>query len=110
MQKTPQLRSSKIRKRTWLKNRKRTSKCQVFSLTVLEKPKMDRMARITGRKKIVLDPFKTVNIFVAVEGRTLLRKKFGKNLTMPKKTERGDPLVSPSIVCYAGKKRKSLLV
>ena len=24
-------------------------------------------------------------------------------LAMPKKTERGDPLVSPGIVCYAGK-------
>ena len=29
-----------------------------------------------------------------------------KSLTMPKKTERGDPLISPGIVCYAGKQEK----
>ena len=29
-----------------------------------------------------------------------------KNLTMPKKTERGDPLVSLGMVCYAGKQEK----
>ena len=29
-----------------------------------------------------------------------------KSLTMPKKTERGDPLVSPGMVCYAGKQEK----
>ena len=29
-----------------------------------------------------------------------------KSLTMPKKTERGDPLVSPGMVCYAGKTGK----
>ena len=29
-----------------------------------------------------------------------------KSLTVPKKTERGDPLVSPGIVCYAGKQEK----
>ena len=28
------------------------------------------------------------------------------SLTMPKKTERGDPLVSPGIACYAEKKEK----
>ena len=30
----------------------------------------------------------------------------GKSLTMPKKTERGDPLVSPGMVCYAVKQEK----
>ena len=30
----------------------------------------------------------------------------GKNLTMPKKTEKGDPLVSPGMVCYAEKQEK----
>ena len=29
-----------------------------------------------------------------------------KSLTMPKKTERVDPLVSPGMVCYAGKQEK----
>ena len=33
-----------------------------------------------------------------------------KSLTMPKKTERGDPLVSPGMVCYAGKQEKRFLV
>ena len=31
---------------------------------------------------------------------------FLKKVTMPKKTERGDPLVSPGIVCYVEKKGK----
>ena len=29
-----------------------------------------------------------------------------KSRTMPKKTEKGDPLVSPGIVCYAEKEEK----
>ena len=29
-----------------------------------------------------------------------------KSLIMPKKTERGDPLVSPGMVCYAGKQER----
>ena len=29
-----------------------------------------------------------------------------KSLIMPKKTERGDPLVSPGMVCYAGKQEE----
>ena len=35
-------------------------------------------------------------------------KKFfpEKSLTMPKKTEREDTLVSPGMVCYAGKQKK----
>ena len=36
-------------------------------------------------------------------GKIFFRKK---SLTMPKKTERGDPLVSPGMVCYAGKQEK----
>ena len=36
-------------------------------------------------------------------GKIFFRKK---SLTMPKKTERGDPVVSPGIVCYAGKQEK----
>ena len=34
------------------------------------------------------------------------KKILGKSLTMPKKTERGDPLVSPGMVSYAGKQEK----
>ena len=43
-----------------------------------------------------------------IEGGTLWGTIFfrKKSLTMPKKTERGDPLVSPGIVCYAGKQEK----
>ena len=43
-----------------------------------------------------------------IEGGTLWGKNFflEKSLTMPKKTERGDPLVSPGMVCYAGKQEK----
>ena len=36
-------------------------------------------------------------------GKLFFRKK---SLTMPKKTERGDPLVSRGMVCYAEKKEK----
>ena len=44
------------------------------------------------------------------EGETLWGKNFRKkSLTMPKKTERGSkghPLISPGMVCYAGKQEK----
>ena len=36
-------------------------------------------------------------------GEIFFRKK---TLTVPKKIERGDPLVSPGMVCYAGKQEK----
>ena len=59
------------------------------------------------------DPLGVFNIhFVAkhqkIEGGTLWGKFFSgkKSLTMPKKSERGDPLVSPGMVCYAGKQEK----
>ena len=31
----------------------------------------------------------------------------GKSLAMPKKNWKGDPLVSPGMVCYAGKQEKT---
>ena len=37
-------------------------------------------------------------------------KKFEKKLHSAEKTERGDLLVSPVFVCYAGKKGKTFLV
>ena len=59
------------------------------------------------------DPLGVFNIhFVAkhqnIEGGILWGKIFfrKKSLTIPKKTERGDPLVSPGMVCYAGKQEK----
>ena len=43
-----------------------------------------------------------------IEGGPFEEKNFfrKKSLTMPKKTESGDPLVSPGMVCYAGKQEK----
>ena len=40
-----------------------------------------------------------------MEGGPLREKNPKKILTMPKKTEKADPLVSPGIVCYAEKKK-----
>ena len=40
-------------------------------------------------------------------GEIFFRKK---SLTVPKKIERGDTLVSPGMVCYAGKQEKTFLV
>ena len=66
-----------------------------------------------GRKKLKGGPF---GIFQHPFCRKTAKKLKGdplgkfcfpeKSLTMPKKTERGDPLVSPGMVCYAGKQEK----
>ena len=40
-----------------------------------------------------------------IEGGTLWGKKSGKSLAVPKKIGRGDPLVSPGMVWYAGKRK-----
>ena len=58
-----------------------------------------------------MDPLGFSNIYSdakqqKIEGGPFGEKKFQKNLTMPKKTERGDPLVSPDMVCYAEKQEK----
>ena len=37
-------------------------------------------------------------------------KKIRKKVSQCRKTERGDPLVSPGMVCYAGKQEKPFLV
>ena len=66
------------------------------------------MPKKTGR----VEPLGVFNIhFVAkhqkIEGGPFGENFFpGKSLTMPKKTERGDPLVSPGMVCYPGKQKK----
>ena len=42
-----------------------------------------------------------------IEGETLWGKNFPeKSLAVPKKNWKGDPLVSPGMVCYAGKQEK----
>ena len=81
-----------------LKNSKRTSKCQVFSFTVHEKPKkMDRvarpdpLARVPGALKRG-ETFEIVNIFVAVEGGAFEKKQIFEKKSQCRKTERGDPL------------------
>ena len=86
-----------------LKNSKKTSKCQVFSFTVLENRKnyiLKKMDRVARRGPLARAPgalkrghFRNVNIFVAIEGGTLRRKnKFSKKILQCRKTERGDPL------------------
>ena len=65
-----------------LKNSKTTARCQViFNVSVAKHQKN--------------------------EGGRLRKKRFRKSLTMPKKTGKGDSLVSPVFVCYA-EKEKSL--
>ena len=39
----------------------------------------------------------------------LNRKIFKKSLTMPKKTKKGNPFVSPGVLWYAGKKGKTFV-
>ena len=135
-----------------LKNSKKTSKCQVFSFTVLKK--MDRVARQGLARKRTLPKLSTFlsqlkgfcrktsknwgegGIFIfgkkshsaeknwkggpfGVFQHPFCRKTakkwrgpFGeksfpeKSLAVPKKIGRGDPLVSPGKVCYAGKQEK----
>ena len=92
-----------------LKNSKKTSKCQVFSFTVLEnqklfeknfskklhtQKKMDRVARrgplARAPGALKGDTSAIINIFVAVEGGTLRRKnKLSKKISQCRKTEWG---------------------
>ena len=44
------------------------------------------------------------------EGETLEKKCFRTKVSMLKKNERGDPLVSPGFVCYAEKKQKTFYI
>ena len=144
-----------------LKNSKKTSKCRVFSFTVLEnqiffekitysnkwtkwragpasaspwrakrgtRPKLSTFLlqlkgdpsekkqifekNVTMPKNWKGDPLGFLNTQSVVKHQrnwrgTLWRKKFWeKSLTMPKKIGRGDPLVSPGMVCYPGKQEK----
>ena len=61
------------------------------------------------------DPLGFFNIHSAAkqqknEGGPLGKKFFRKVSQCRKKIERGDPLVSPGMVCYAGKQEKPFLV
>ena len=80
-----------------LKNSKKTSKCQVFSFTVLKK--MDRVARQGLARKRTLPKLSTFLSQLKGFCRKTSKNWGGgeylfseKNLTVPKKTERGDPL------------------
>ena len=64
--------------------------------TSRERPKSAPYPRLKNSKR-------TSNFQVLVNWEHLRKKKnFEKSPTMPKKTEREDPLVSSGIVCYAG--------
>ena len=110
-----------------LKNSKKTSKCQVFSFTVLEnrnffeknfsknyilKKWTERRAKISQCRKTERgDPLRFFNIQSVAKhqkkcGGPFGGKFFRKSLAVPKKNERGDPLVSPGKVCYAEKQEK----
>ena len=75
------------------------------------------MIKIVFEKKVLQcrktkrDPLRLFNIYSVaehqkIEGGTLWGFFFEKSLTMPKKSENGDPLVSPGIVYYAEKHKK----
>ena len=141
-----------------LKNSKKTSKCQVFSFTVLENRKFferkwtDWRAKVSQCRKTERgDPLRFFNIHSVAKHEKIEGGPFGgkipkKSLTVPKKTKggpfgifqhpfcrktaktlkggpfgeknsekslgvpkkmgRGDPLVSPGMVWYAGKQEK----
>ena len=80
-----------------LKNSNRTSKCPVFFYSTRKTQKLNRIGApfwiflttiVAKHQKNEGDPLKNF---------------FKKSLTMPKKTEKRDPLVSPGTVCYAEK-------
>ena len=94
-----------------LKNSKKTSKCQVFFFTVLENrnffEKKDRVARQGSlarapgalkshdAEKLKGDPLRFSTSILSQNMKKLKKTKIlfsGKNLTMPKKTEKEDPL------------------
>ena len=106
-----------------LKYSKRTSKCQFTVLENRKAKKMDRVARrgplkrkknSQCRKKLkggTLWDFST-SILSQNSKKKLKGDPLGKNFFSKKKSrsaeknERGDPLVSPGMVCYAGKQEK----
>ena len=54
------------------------------------------------------DPLGFFNIHSVAKQQKIGEKNFRKkSLAVPKKIERGDPLVSPGMVCYAAKQEKS---
>ena len=52
------------------------------------------------------DPLGVFNIHFVAKHQKLKGGPFGEIFFPEKKTERGDPLVSPGMVCYAGKQEK----
>ena len=102
-----------------LKNSKKTSKFQVFSFTVLEKRKFSEKNGPSGAlKSDNAEKLKGGTLWVfptsilsqnskQIEGGPFGENNFRKkSLAVPKKNWKGDPLVSPGIVWYAGKQEK----
>ena len=84
------------------KNSKRTS-IKVPKYSLLQNPIFLKSHNV---EKTESEPLGFFNIhyaakFQKIEGNPLEKFFLKKSLTMPKKTEGGDPLVSPDIVCYA---------
>ena len=91
------------------KNSKKTSQCQVFSFTVLEnRNNFGKFSKeITYSKKWTEWRAKVSQCRKTERGDPLGEKIFRiKSLAVPKKIGRGDPLVSPGMVCYAEKQEK----
>ena len=84
-----------------LKNSKRTSKCQFTVLENRKAKKMDRVALWDFSTSILSQNSKKNE-----EGPFEEKNFWKKSLAVPKKNWKGDPLVSPGMVCYAGKQEK----
>ena len=82
-----------------LNNGTSTSKCEVLSSTVPEKPKS--WTELARRGTSI--PLENIE---EMKGRSFedIKNCWKRSLTMPKKTKRRDPSVSPGIVCYAEKR------
>ena len=95
-----------------LKNSKKTSKCQVFSFTILENQKFSKKNGPSGAlkshnaKKLKGGTLWGFSTFILSQNIFWGKKFSGKKVAVPKKIERGDPLVSPGMVWYAGKQEK----
>ena len=110
-----------------LKNSQKTSMCQVFSFTVLENRNVSEknnrvaqrgsLARVPGAlkshnaEKLKGGPFEVFQHPLCCKtsknaGGPFGEKNFNKKVWQCQKNERGDPLVSPGMVCYAEKQEK----
>ena len=88
-----------------LKNSQRTPKCQVFFYSARKTQNLSP----TGKLKWgTLSDFLTSSIVAEHQRRAFGEFFSEKSLTMPKETERGDPLVSlVPLLCYAEKQEKT---